>query len=51
MVAVTGGSLGTAGIYKGFGSRFANLNSDSYQSLVGGLGALANGAGRLFWGS
>ena len=45
------GSLSTAGVYKSFGLTHANLNDDAFLSMVGGLGALCNGFGRLFWGT
>jgi len=47
--ATTG--LNTAAIYKTFASASSALNGDQYQAFVGGLGALFNGSGRLFWGS
>ena len=50
MLSGTAG-LNTAGVYKSFGMTVEALNDDAFQSLVGGLGALFNGLGRLFWGS
>ena len=51
-MAVSSGTAGlnTASIYKQFASTSATLTGDSYQALVGGLGAICNGSGRLFWG-
>lgn len=43
--------LNTASIYKQFAATSIELKGDSYQALVGGLGALFNGVGRLFWGT
>ena len=43
--------LNTIGAYKAYGQTVPLLNDDSYLSLMGGLGALSNGLGRLFWGS
>jgi hypothetical protein len=42
--------LNTASVYKQFGASHALLNDDNFMALVGGLGALCNGLGRLFWG-
>jgi MFS family permease len=41
--------INVAGVYKAFGSRLHP--ADDFQALVGSLAALANGAGRLFWGN
>lgn len=46
--ATTG--LNTASIYKQFANTSPALAGDEYQALVGGIGALFNGGGRLFWG-
>lgn len=46
--ATTG--LNTASIYKQFAATAPTLTGDEYQTLVGGIGALFNGGGRLFWG-
>ena len=43
--------LNTISVYKSYGQTVPLLNDDSYLSLMGGLGALSNGLGRLFWGS
>ena len=43
--------LNVATVYKQFASVSPALSGDKYQSLVGGLGALANGLGRIFWGT
>ena len=43
--------LNVASVYKQFASTSPNLTGDSFQSLVGGLGALFNALGRLFWGN
>ena len=43
--------LNTIGVYKTFGQTVEVLNDDAYLSLMGGLGALFNGLGRLFWAS
>jgi MFS transporter, OFA family, oxalate/formate antiporter len=43
--------LNVASMYKQFASISPQLKGDSYQALTGGMGALFNGFGRLFWGS
>jgi MFS family permease len=50
--------LNTASVYKLFAASSAAspggapaLGSDQFLTLVGGMGALANGLGRIFWGS
>ena len=43
--------LNVASMYKQFASGAPELKGDAFQSLVGGMGALFNGGGRLFWGS
>jgi len=43
--------LNTASAYKYFAATSSTLDGDQYQALVGGIGALFNGCGRLFWGS
>jgi OFA family oxalate/formate antiporter-like MFS transporter len=43
--------LNVASVYKQFASVSPALAGDSFQSLVGGLGALSNGGGRIFWGT
>lgn len=43
--------LNTAAIYKQYAATSSALVGDDYQVLVGGIGALFNGIGRLFWGS
>lgn len=43
--------LNVATVYKQFAAVSPALAGDKYQSLVGGLGALANGLGRIFWGT
>lgn len=42
-------SLNVANMYKKFAIDSPALQSDMYQSTVGGLAALFNGVGRLFW--
>lgn len=42
--------LNVASAYKQFAGVSPVLAGDSFQALVGGLGALFNGCGRLFWG-
>jgi hypothetical protein len=42
--------LNVVSMYKQFASISPVLKGDSYQALVGGMGALFNGFGRLFWG-
>lgn len=42
--------LNTAAVYKQFASTSAALTGDEFQALVGGIGALFNGVGRIFWG-
>jgi MFS transporter, OFA family, oxalate/formate antiporter len=43
--------LNVASMYKQFAAISPQLKGDSYQALTGGMGALFNGFGRLFWGS
>ena len=43
--------LNVSNLYKSFSSEFKTLNDDKFQSNVGGLGAINNGLGRLFWSS
>lgn len=43
--------LNVASVYKQFATSAPALAGDEFQSLVGGMGALFNGIGRLFWGS
>ena len=43
--------LNVVAIHKSFAHTRPALKGDSYQALVGGLGALVNSASRLFWGS
>jgi OFA family oxalate/formate antiporter-like MFS transporter len=43
--------LNVASVYKQFATSAPALAGDEFQSLVGGMGALFNGVGRLFWGS
>jgi OFA family oxalate/formate antiporter-like MFS transporter len=43
--------LNTAVIYKQFADSSPILSGDQYQALVGGIGAIFNGAGRIFWGN
>mmetsp|Transcript_10380 Transcript_10380/g.11205 ORF Transcript_10380/g.11205 Transcript_10380/m.11205 type:complete len:500 (+) Transcript_10380:127-1626(+) len=43
--------LNTVVIYKQFAATAAVLAGDRFQALVGGIGALFNGSGRLFWGN
>lgn len=43
--------LNVASVYKQFAAVSPALAGDTFQSLVGGLGALFNGLGRIFWGS
>lgn len=43
--------LNTASIYKQFATTSSALVGDEFQAMVGGIGALFNGFGRLFWGS
>uniref|UniRef100_A0A7S1XR46 Major facilitator superfamily (MFS) profile domain-containing protein n=1 Tax=Phaeomonas parva TaxID=124430 RepID=A0A7S1XR46_9STRA len=45
------GCLNVSSNYKYLGSAYEHLNDDAFLSLAGGLSALANAAGRLFWGS
>lgn len=53
MMIVTSASAGlnVASMFKQFASIQPALKGDSYQAFVGGMGALFNGVGRLFWGS
>ncbi|RYH05230.1 MFS transporter, partial [archaeon] len=43
--------LNTASIYKQYAATSSALTGDAFQAFVGGIGALFNGFGRLFWGS
>eukprot|EP00981_Chlorochromonas_danica_P011885 scaffold4338_cov183-Ochromonas_danica.AAC.9 len=43
-------ALNTASVYKQFAATSSALAGDDYQALVGGIGALFNGVGHLFWG-
>jgi OFA family oxalate/formate antiporter-like MFS transporter len=44
------GGLNTASVYKQFAATSTVLAGDNFQTLVGGIGALFNGSGRLLWG-
>lgn len=50
VVASATAGLNTASVYKSFAATSSALTGDQYQALVGGLGAIFNGSGRLFWG-
>lgn len=50
IVCSASAGLNVAAIYKQFAASSPALTGDSFQALVGGLGALFNGVGRLFWG-
>jgi len=51
VVASATAGLNTASVYKTFAASSSALSGDGFQAFVGGLGALFNGSGRLFWGS
>lgn len=51
VVASATAGLNTASVYKTFAASSSALAGDGFQAFVGGLGALFNGSGRLFWGS
>ena len=53
LMIITSGSTGlnVASTYKQFANAHPMLAGDSFQALVGGLGALFNGGARLVWGS
>ena len=53
LMIITSASAGlnVASMYKQFASISPALKGDAYQALTGGMGALFNGFGRLFWGS
>ena len=51
IVSAASCGLNVANIYKQFAGASKALAGDSFQALVGGLGAIFNGAGRLFWGT
>jgi OFA family oxalate/formate antiporter-like MFS transporter len=51
IVASASAGLNVASMFKNFAGAQPALKGDSYQALVGGMGALFNGIGRLFWGS
>lgn len=50
LTAATAG-LNTASVYKQYAATSEALSGDQFQATVGGIGALFNGFGRLFWGS
>lgn len=50
LVTCASAGLNVASVYKQFAASSETLNGDGYQALVGGIGALFNGGGRLFWG-
>lgn len=43
--------LNTVVTYKQFATTSSALTGDGFQALVGGIGAIFNGSGRLFWGN
>ena len=51
IISSASAGLNVASIYKSFAVTGPALTGDGFQSLVGGMGALFNGFGRLFWGS
>lgn len=51
IIASASAGLNVAAMYKQFASVSPALKGDSYQSLVGAVGALFNAMGRLFWGA
>lgn len=51
MIASGTAGLNTAAVYKQFAISSPMLTGDTYQALVGGIGAMFNGVGRLFWGT
>lgn len=51
IIGAASAGLNVASIYKQFASNAPALAGDGFQSLVGGMGALCNGVGRIFWGS
>lgn len=51
IIASGSAGLNVAAMYKQFASLSPALRGDSYQSLVGAVGALFNAMGRLFWGA
>ena len=51
VISAASAGLNVASMFKQFASLQPALKGDSYQALVGGMGALFNGIGRLFWGS
>ena len=53
LMIITSASAGlnVASMYKQFAAISPELKGDAYQALTGGMGALFNGFGRLFWGS
>jgi OFA family oxalate/formate antiporter-like MFS transporter len=51
IVSAASCGLNIANIYKQFAGNSKALAGDSFQALVGGLGAVFNGSGRLFWGA
>ena len=51
IISSASAGLNVASVYKQFAAGAPALSGDGYQALVGGIGALFNGVGRLFWGS
>lgn len=51
IVSSASAGLNVASVYKQFAAGATALSGDGYQALVGGIGALCNGLGRLFWGT
>jgi OFA family oxalate/formate antiporter-like MFS transporter len=50
VVTCASAGLNVASVYKQFAAGSETLTGDGYQAMVGGIGALFNGVGRLFWG-
>mmetsp|Transcript_45379 Transcript_45379/g.68444 ORF Transcript_45379/g.68444 Transcript_45379/m.68444 type:complete len:272 (-) Transcript_45379:238-1053(-) len=50
MVLSASAGLNVVTVYKMYGNTFDTLQDDSYLALVGGIGSIANGLGRTFWG-
>ena len=50
IMSTSSAGLNIASMYKQFASYHIELNGDRYQALVGGMGSMFNGGGRLLWG-
>ena len=51
IVCSASAGLNVASVYKRFALAAPSLSGDQFQALVGGLGAICNGGGRVAWGT